>query len=301
MTFDVQRDGFSVRAATRDDAKACRMLLPRMAGQAMFLVGVDGAHGLVVAAAAVTHSRRHKPPTGPGIEIHVIPSCRGAGLGTSLLAHLADYARRCGDEMLYASHKVDVESDEFQGWRRLQFEPVETVQHHELMIDALIPRLLAAVTSLKRSGQVPDGARIVPLYAADREAVLDLHTSHLGGDRDALRARLHGRTTDAFHPRYSRVLLVDDRICGCLLAHRTGRDVAAVDAVVIAPEYRLGWANAWLRLEACQGATSIGVERIRFTTFDHYQDSRQFATQFHGAITRTRALMGRPLASFPQA
>ena len=137
--------------------------------------------------------------------------------------------------MLYASHKVDVESDEFQGWRRLKFEPVETVQHHELMIDALIPRLLAAVTSLKRSGQVPDGARIVPLYAADREAVLDLHTSHLGGDRDALRARLHGRTTDAFHPRYSRVLLVDDRICGCLLAHRTGRDVAAVDVDLDAP------------------------------------------------------------------
>ena len=58
-------------------------------------------------------------------------------------------------------------------------------------------------------------------------------------------------------PRYSCVLLVGDRVKGCILAHRVAADVAAVDANILDPSVRGGWANVWLKLEATRGADSV--------------------------------------------
>src|SRR4029078_9488659 len=101
----------------------------------------------------------------------------------------------------------------------------------------------------------------------------------------------------AFHPRYSRVLLVDGRVKGCILAHRAAAEVAAVDADIVAPTLRGGWANVWLKLEATRGAIRLGIKTFRFTTFDHYTDTRRCAQRLVGVTTRVMQLMYRPIAA----
>jgi hypothetical protein len=57
---------------------------------------------------------------------------------------------------------------------------------------------------------------------------------------------------------------------------------------------RSGWANAWLKLEAFRGAPE-GVTEFRFTSFDHYADTRNFTKKLGGSTVRTTVLMIRPL------
>ena len=97
----------------------------------------------------------------------------------------------------------------------------------------------------------------------------------------------------AFHSRYSHVLLIENQVRGCMLARRSGPDTMVVDANVVDPQLRGGWANALLKLEAFRGAFE-GVKWIRFTTFDHYTDTRSFTEKLGGSTERITVLMIRP-------
>jgi hypothetical protein len=135
----------------------------------------------------------------------------------------------------------------------------------------------------------------VPLYAADRAKVLQLHLDEMGGDRATLYQKLLGRGPGAFHQRYSRVLIVGNRVVGCILGHRKARHVAAVDAIIVKPEFRGVWANLWLKLEAAGGAQSVGITHFHFTSFDQYADTRAFTAKLGGVTTKRWALMIRPI------
>jgi GNAT superfamily N-acetyltransferase len=294
-TFNIAATGFSIRAAGASDAQACRMLLSAASVDAQCFAAIDGRHGLIVGAAAATTVCRPWPVPGPGVMIHVIPPCRGHGIGSQLCSALMRAVRQQGLHAIYAARKSPEESEETLGWRRLGFAPCETVQEHRLPLDEFVPRLAPIVERWRRRGRIPEEARIVPLYAADREQVLRLHLEHLGGERESLSQKLAGRGPGAFHPRYSRVLLVGDQMVGCLLAHRESRQAAIVDANVVIPKYRNGWANLWLKLEATQGALSLGITQFLFTTFEHYADTRSFSEKLGGAVTKKMVLMHRRL------
>ncbi|MBL9166054.1 MAG: hypothetical protein JNL18_25260 [Planctomycetaceae bacterium] len=295
-TFNIAASGFSVRAATATDAKACRMLLPTLGVDARWLVAIDRRHQLAIGAAAITAACRPWPVPGPGVMIHVIAPCRRQGVGAKLCAAVAAAARAQGFGAIYAAQKSLLEGEEALGWERLGFTPCETIEEHQLPLDQFEPRLQPLMDRFRRQGRIPADARIVPLYAADREQVLQLHLEHLGGDRESLLAKLAGRGSGAFHPRYSRVLLVGDRTVGCILAHRGSPTVAVVDADIVVPEFRGGWANLWLKLEATQGALSLGITHFHFTTFDHYADTRSFTAKLGGAVVKKFVLMHRRLA-----
>jgi hypothetical protein len=51
----------------------------------------------------------------------------------------------------------------------------------------------------------------------------------------------------------------------------------------------------WLKLEATQGALSLGITHFHFTSFDHYADTRRFTEQLGGMTTKRWALMYRRL------
>jgi GNAT superfamily N-acetyltransferase len=295
-TFDIAKSGFAVRAAMPADAKACRMLLPAMAGDSPAVVAVDGKRGLVVGAAAIGRTQRPRPLIGPGAMIHVIPPCRRHGIGRALCETLVQLARRQGAQAVYAAQRVEAGGEEMRCWQALGFKECETVLEHELPLAQFAPRLAPLVARLRELGRIPADARIVPLYAADRVQVLQLHLDEMGGDRASLYQKLLGRGPGAYHPRYSRVLLVGERTAGCILAHRKSRYVAAVDANIVIPELRGDWANAWLKLEAAQGAMSLGVTHFHFTSFDQYEDTRAFSKKLGGAATRHWVLMMRALA-----
>jgi len=293
--FDIAADGFSLRTVHASDAQACRMLLPAVNAEASYLIAVDGRHGLVVGAAAVTAACRQWPVPGPGAMLHVIPPCRRFGIGSALCSALLAAVRRQGMGAIYAARRSLDEGEETLGWRRLGFTPCETVQEHQLPLDKFVPRLAPVIESCRRLGRIPPEARIIPLYAADRAQVLQLHLDHLGGERDSLAQRISGRGHGAFHPRYSRVLYVGDQLVGCLLAHRESSTVASVDANIVIPEFRNGWANLWLKLEATQGALALGITHFHFTSFDHYEDTRSFTAKLGGVVTKTMVLMHRRL------
>jgi hypothetical protein len=118
----------------------------------------------------------------------------------------------------------------------------------------------------------------------------------MGGDRKELQQKLRGQCNGAFLPRQSRVLLIDNKVVGCLLASRPTKETIVVDANIVEANLRGGWANAWLKLEALRGAPD-GVVEFRFTSFDHYTDTRSFASRMGGTTLRTTTLMMRPIGA----
>lgn len=295
VNFKLSTSGFSIRPAMAADAKAQRMLLPELTDAAVNLVAVDGAHQLVIGAAAASRSSRSRPLVGPGIAVHVIAPCRLHGVGASLLLHLERAAQLRSAEAFYGAQRVNHGSHEMRGWEGLGFKVCETVEEHSLRLDQIESELGPLVDRMRARGRIPPSARIIPLYRADLVAVLRLHLDCLGGNHEELSLKLRGEGPAAYLQRHSRVLVVDDQVKGCLLAHRTEKEVVTVDANIVEPALRGGWANAWLKLETCRGAPA-GVREIRFTTFDHYTDTRSFTRKLRGTTTRRTVLMFRPIA-----
>jgi GNAT superfamily N-acetyltransferase len=289
---------FSIRPARLDDAKAFCMLLPGTANALDFrLIAEAGSPARIVAAAGLTATQRPKPFVGPGVALHVIKPYRRQGIGGALISRLIAEATSRGALALYAAQKVAANGDEMWGWAWLGFSPCETVEHHELPLDQFEPRLAPLYERMQKQGRIPNSAQIIPLYAADLGEVARLHLALLGGDAATLTCKLRGDGSEAFSARYSRVLLVDGRVMGFILAHRASRDVAHVDANVLEPSLRGGWANIWLKLEATRGALSLGIKKFVFTTFDHYSDTRSFTEKLHGTTVQTTVLMYRPIAA----
>jgi N-acetylglutamate synthase-like GNAT family acetyltransferase len=295
VNFNIARSGYSIREATSDDAVACRMLLGELPADSQHWVAVEWANQLVVGAAALVLAPRTKPLLGYGCLVHVVPPCRGSGIGGDLLDQVAGRAMQLGGRALYAVRRVELDSEEMHGLQRLGFTVCETIEEHLLPLTEFEPRLAPLLDWFRKHDAIPGEARIAPLYRTDLDAVTQLHLDHLGGDRESLLRRMRGEGDDAFHGRYSRVLLVGERVAGCILARGHSMNTAIVDAAIVAPELRGGWANIWLKLEAARAAQSLGVTHFQFTTFDRYGDTRRFTAKFGGATTRRWALMYRPL------
>ena len=270
------------------------MLIPELGEASLCFVALDDADRIIGAAGA-TRSCRPQPPTGPGIALHVIEPCRRQGIGRRLLQCLERTAEQEGAQSLYGASRVELGSDAMCAWQRLGFTPCETVETQRLPLDQFEPRLAPLVERMRNQNRIPMVAKIIPLYESNLGAVLHLHLDNLGGDRAELYRKLRGRGAGAFHPRYSRVLLVDGKVKGCILAHRKDRDTAIVDADIVTSSHRGGWANVWLKLEATRGAIRLGIKNFEFTSFDHYSDTRSFTQKMGGITTRTTLLMVKRL------
>src|SRR4051812_3800726 len=273
------------------------MLLPELRNPGIALVAISCQHELVIGAAAMTQTCRTQPQKGPGVAVEVIEPCRRRGIATSLLAGLEEAARQAfAADALYAARRVDEGTAEMQGCLWLGFTVADMVEEHVLPIEQFEPRLAPLVDRMRAKGRIPENAEIIPFYRANAAAVLQLHLDQMGGDRRELYRKLRGKGAGAFHPRYSRVLLIDNVVKGCVLAHRASRTAARVDAVIVDPALRGGWANAWLKLEASRRALLLGIKEFTFTSFSHYFDTRSFNEKLGGVTVRKSALMMRPIA-----
>lgn len=272
------------------------MLLPEFGDAAAVFVAEERQQRRIIGAAAATRTARRQPLVGPGVALHVVVPCRRKGVGTGLLQQMESAARRSGATALFGAQRVDVGSDAHRGWTGLGFTVCETVQEHALPLEQFEPHLAPLLDRMRKQGRIPPSAQIIPLYQANHAALLQLHLDHLGGDRGDVYRKLRGPGVGVYHPRYSRVLMVGDKVMGCILAHRRDKETALVDAVIVEPSLRGRWANVWLKLEATRGASRLGIKQFLFTTFDRYTDTRSFTTKFGGVTTRTTLLMMRPIA-----
>jgi GNAT superfamily N-acetyltransferase len=285
----------TVRPAAVADAKAIRMLLPEIREMSACFVAVDDGAAHVIGAAATTRAVRAEPPEGPGVALHVIPPFRRRGVGRKLLGCLETVAVAERARALYSVSRVESGGDAEQAWCKLGFVRHDTVETQRLPLDEFEPRLAPLLDRMR--SRIPPNAQIVPLYRSSLPAVLLLHRDNLGGDRAEVYRKLRGHGVAAYHPRYSRVLLVEGRAVGCILAHRKDAETAIVDADIVDPALRGGWANVWLKLEATRGALRLGIKSFEYTTFDHYADTRSFTKKLGGVTIETKVLMMKLLVA----
>jgi hypothetical protein len=188
---------------------------------------------------------------------------------------------------------VEPEGDAARAWGKLGFSAAQRKLEYEADIAAASASIRHLYDQVLADGWIPPGARIVPLAEADANAVADLHVRYLGGSRRLLLPLLTGAAPDAFHPKYSRVILVDGRVVGVSLG-RVGADgVCEVDAHVLHPSVRMGWANLWLKMEAADRLLEDGIRTMRYFGLEQHTDTRRISKQAGCRLIRTVVQMRR--------
>jgi GNAT superfamily N-acetyltransferase len=288
---------FEIRLALPAEERAGRMLLPaafKALLPPILYVAVIGKPAQVIGSAALLAWRQGNPP-GFKVEIRVALPFRRRGIGATLLRAAMAEARSKGMKALYASGPVEVGSDEAAMWGRLGFSSCITENHYDADPHRMWALLDPVCRKMAAHGWVPADARVVPLVEAPAREVAALHARHLGGAMPVLLARVRGKHKDAFHPTASLVLMVGDRVGGILLARRPQPGVSAIDACVVAPELRLGWANALLKLHAAQNAIRDGIQTLCFTAHESHPDTRQLAASTGAILVKTDVIPYRLL------
>lgn len=293
-----------VRPPTPAEKRACRMLLPRATGagqRAQLWVAVAPPDERVVGAAALVLEQ------GPAdarrlwlVDLRVIVPARGRGVGRALMRRVVERAAGHGIAALHAWEWVEPESDGARAWAAFGFSACQRRLEYEADLALAHATLLPLYDRAREEGWIPASARIIPLGDADQEAVARLHVECLGGTRRLLMPLLRGAAADAYDPACSRVLLLDGRVVGFTLGRiHPGGACADVDANVIHPAVRLGWANLWLKFEAASVLLGRGVRTIRYSSFQQHTDTHRVSRQVGARLLRTMVRMRRDLAPTP--
>jgi N-acetylglutamate synthase-like GNAT family acetyltransferase len=276
------------------------MLLPSAtspAQKSQLHVAVLAEDGRIVGAAALGLDCRPTMYHGWRVDLRVIVPFRGRGIGRALVGHVAAQARGHGIAAVHAWEWVEPESDAARAWAALGFGPCQQKLEFEADLARAASHLRPLYDKLREENWIPQAARIIPLRDADPEAVAQLHAQHLGGSRRLLMPLLRGAAADCFDPTYSRVLLLDGRVMGFTLGRILPGGVCEIDANVVHPSLRLGWANLWLKYEAAELLLAAGVHTIRYSSFQQHTDTRRISRQVGGRLVRALFQMRRDLTT----
>lgn len=287
------------------------MLLPRATGagqKSQLHVAVSGPDGRVVGAAALgLDSGLDSGAAGVGgrrwvVDLRVIVPARGRGIGRALMERVVEQAGGHAIPALYAWEWVEPDGDAARAWAALGFSPCQRRLEFEGELARAHALFLPLYTRAREEGWIPPSARIVALADADHEAVARLHVQCLGGTRRLLLPLFRGSVADAYDPACSRVLLLDGRVMGFTLGRIYPDGVCAeVDAAVVHPALRLGWANLFLKFEAATVLLARGVRKVRYSSFQQHTDTHRVSRQFGAQLIRTMVQMRRNLGPMGSA
>ena len=292
-------DQITYRAPALSELRACRMLLPLATGRgkrARVYVAAGGA-GRVVGAAALGLDASRQTHEGWQVDLHVIPPFRRRGIGHALMDHVITHASTHGVPSLHSWQWVEVGSEAARAWAALGFAPHRRKLEYEADIERASSTLIPLYNQVRESGYIPPAARIVPLSEADAQAVAQLHAQYLGGTRRLLMPLLTGAAPDAYHRKYSRVMLLDGRVVGISLGRVMADGVCEVDAHVLHPSVRMGWANLWLKMEAAERLLEDGIRTMRYFTLEQHTDTHRISRQAGCRLLRTLVQMRRELST----
>ena len=283
-----------IRPPTAAERRACRMLLPRATGsgqRSRLCVAVEGENPRVVGAVAIGMDRRVETRRAWQVDVRVIAPCRGRGIGRALVEHAVAQARAHGVPALNGWEWVEPESERARAWAKFGFSPAQRKLEYEADIAAASAAIRHLYDQVIADGWIPPTARIVSLAEADASAVAALHVQYLGGSRRLLLPLLEGTAPDAFHPKYSRVMLLDGRVVGASLGRIGADGVCEVDAHVLHPSVRMGWANLWLKIEAGERLLEDGIRTMRYFSLEQHTDTRRISKQAGCRLVRTLVQM----------
>ena len=290
----------TIRPPTAAEVRACRMLLPKATGtgrRARLYVAAAGEPQRVVGAAALGLDARHDTHRGWQVDLRVIAPFRRRGIARALTEFVAAQAAAHGVSALHGWDWVEPDGEAARAWAALGFSPARQKLEYEADIEKASSTLVPLYHQVRESGYIPPTAAIVPLRDADHDAVARLHVEYLGGTRRLLMPLLTGAAPDCYHPEYSRVMLLDGRVVGVSLG-RVGPDgVCEVDAHVLHPSVRLGWANLWLKMEAAERLLEDGIRTMRYFTLEQHTDTQRISRQAGCRLVRTLVQMRRELGA----
>ena len=269
-----------IRAPRGQEAVACRMLLPEAADSTAreSLLALASEPPYIVGAAAMVRL----PGEFDGLAIQVVPRCRRRGIATRLLARIEEDARACGIGRLRGAIQTLHLTDGAAFAAARGFRRVDRMTRWQCEAGPFLECQWNARRRLQQRRTVPPGAHVEPLGEANRDGVARLWAQYLA-DRPR---RLDSLEYDLSAPRYapSRVVMDGETVAGFELIRTEGR-VVLVDAKVIAPPYRRGWASVLLNAAAADLALGLGAEIVEFAWAEDVTDTARMAARFPGRVT----------------
>ena len=253
----------------------------------------------VVGAAALGPDGQAGAGRGWQVDCRVIVPYRRRGIGRTLIEHAVGVARGHGVSALHAWGWFEPDSEVARAWSAFDFAPCRHKTEFESDLAKHSAMIRPLLDEVREHGWIPESARVVPLAEADLEAVARLHVQYLGGNRRLLMPLLRGTAPDRYDPVLSRVLLLDGQVVGFTLGRIFPGGVCEVDANVVHPSLRLGWANLLLKLEATDRLLEAGVHTIRFFALDQHTDTRRLSRKVGAKVVRVLQQMRRDLGPPP--
>jgi GNAT superfamily N-acetyltransferase len=281
----------TIRAPRITEWPACRMLIPNsFTGGAPpeFRLAVQDAYPHIIGAA----SFRRYGATMHSVMVHVVPQYRRQSIGSALLRQLLEEAGREGCRE--ATAQVDVEADPGTELFLLahQFLRGERLYSVEGDLARMRPTVCALRDRLLASGRIPPAARVVPLASSHWDSVLELFADHIA-------------RSPFINPQFmplipemlplSRILLVENRVEGMILAHLE-EEVVKTHGLVVTPPFRKSWAVVLLLSEAIESAWDAGARRTQFDFLEN-NIQRNMARRFQTKVIRILASYVRPIKS----
>ena len=276
--------------------RACRMLLPETfsPGNAPEALVGFGRHDELAGAAAIGWQAAGDPAAFP-VSVHVLPNFRRQGLGRALLDAAAALAR--GETAALQPWTVLREDSEAAAFCLASgFCVHHRILHFSGEAERMEAMLAAYREKLDRSGWIPAGARVVALPDAPPGEVANLVAREFHGNPAAMLARLSGVAGTPPDPQRSVVLLLDGAVAGAQLVCIGADGVPEVEANVVIPSLRRGWANLLLTHEGTRIGILHGSRRFRFFCDDRVIDTVNLARRSGADKVATDVLLRRAVA-----
>jgi GNAT superfamily N-acetyltransferase len=275
------------------------MLLPAATGAAQrskLFVAVAGDEARIVGAAALGLDSRPEMQRGWQVDLRVIVPLRRRGIGRALMERVVEQARAHAIPALHGWEWVEPEGEAARAWAAFEFAPCQRRLEFATDLASSVAQLMPLYNKLWEDQWIPPSARIIPLSEADVGAVADLHVQHLGGSRRLLMPLLRGGGADRYDAKYSRVLLLDGRVMGFTLGRVRADGVCEIEANVLHPSLRRGWADLLLKLEAGQLLLANGFHTIRYFSLQQHTDTHRITRKVGGRLVGTLVQMRRELS-----
>lgn len=258
------------------------------------LVALD-ANRQLIGAAAIAWAAAGDPPALP-VAVHVLPPWRRRGVGRALVNAAASMVE-ADARAITPWTKPDESSDAAKFCIATEF----TLHHRVFHFTAVAAEVEAALAryreKLDRAGWIPNTACIVPLPEAPAPAVAHLVCRQFGSSEAAILSRILGRSDPTFDQRLSVVLLLDGVVVGAQMVSRGADGVPEVEANVVSPTLRRGWANLLLTHEGTRLSVACGTQRFRFSCDERVIDTLNIARRSGAELARTELAMIRPVPS----
>lgn len=283
--------GLLLRAPTPVQLRECRRLLPELPmGEAQPRIRVlvhprTDALQAVVASAPCSTGRA---PSGHRFWLHVLPACRGQGLGTALIRRLAHELKGQGVAALLAW----LDGQEEPGSRAFLSAVGFETHGHDISFEAPVSELVARVRGLhdwlQARGSLPASARFVSLPQAPIDDMARLYADHIGGSAPAVRRQL-GWLAQGPQAHAHPVLMVDGQLAGFAIVGLHD-DALNVIAKVVAPAWRagatgLGWVDVMLMMQGGRWALAQGDRPCRFSCLSGNTSTRKLARRVGARAT----------------